>query len=1438
MFKISPTTYLVILLTFGVLNHQVSWWPCDTFAAAPADLKIQQQPGPGDTLRQIGAANIEITPQHPILMSGYAARKHQLQLNVKHSLWAHALAVSDEKSPLAVLITVDNVGVPAAVRHAVVERLKDQFAISTKRVTISSTHTHGGPMLTGVLENLLIRDMTPAERSAVDDYTRVLTDKLVEVASQAIKKRQPGYLFQGSGEVGFAYNRRGETVTDHAMPLLAAVAKDGRPFAVVANYACHCVSASNGMLLTGDWAGCAVADLNERLPAVTSMVTIGCGGDQNPKDKGGIEASERQGKLLADEVIRVLQTELKPVNGSLLIDFQEIELPLDDIPTKAQWEERAAKKGIEGYHARGNLKRLASGNGIADTLVYPIQTWRFGGDLSMVFLGDEVVVDYALLVKNKHGEKTWVSAYSNDVACYVPSERVLRLGGYEGGGAMVWYDKPSHFAAGLEKKILKEVDRQLSSEPEAKSNQASAGNSRSAEQDYKDQLATVPELSPEEALKSFQVASGFRIDLAAAEPNVVDPVAMAFDADGRLFVIEMRGYSEDDQLSLGRVRLLQDLDDDGIYEKSTVFADGFSWPTAVTCTQGGILVGAAPDIWFLKDDDGDGKADQRRVVFTGFGRSNVQGLMNTLKWGLDNRIHGVTSSSGGVVSKVIDGKPSEEKQQLRGRDFAIEPLTMTLTAISGGGQHGMSMNAWGETFTCSNSDHLQQVLFEDRYMARNPYATPPSSRRSIAADGPQAEVYRTSPVEAWREIRTYLRVNKIVPGIVEGGGRAAGYFTGATGVTIFRGDGWPSEYKGLAIVGDVGSNLIHRKRLIEEGLLYRGVRIDNESEFVSSKDIWFRPVQYANAPDGSLYVADMYREVIEHPKSLPPVIKQHLDLTNGRDRGRIYRIVGNDFQHRPNPKLSELPTAELVQVLNHPNGWHRETAARLIYERQDASVAPQLIDLAANASRPEGRIRAMYALDGLGQLSEETLLARLEDDHPRVQQHAIRLAESWAAKSAKLRAKIARLIDSPDAKVRWQLAFTLGEFPVSEKSAFLAKLMKSDGDESLFRAAIQSSVHEGAGALLKEMVTQSDSPNVEFLSALAAQIGKQQNAADVAVVLPLLGQLKESKVDLFQSLVKALDAKAGSKLSGQLAVVTEGQSELVLRQMVSDAVAVLDNEDSTIKAKLNAVSLLRFRPFESDRFKTLLKPSQPVELQRKALEVMAQMEEPRVADLIVEKWQSIGPGLRPAAFDLLTSRPIWIDRLLDALDSRELPLAEVNVARLMELKPLLSEKQQARIEGLRKSGGNSDRKAILDAYRTALTIEGDQAKGEKVFGKNCAACHQLNGKGHPIGPNLAAMKNRGAEAILVNVLNPNGEVNPQYMNYVCLTNDGRTISGIIANETATSITLIQADNKTETVLRIDIDQLRSTGVSLMPEGLEKTIDQQAMADLLKYLTQP
>lgn len=963
----------------------------------------------------------------------------------------------------------------------------------------------------------------------------------------------------------------------------------------------------------------------------------------------------------------------------------------------------------------------------------------------------------------------------------------------------------------------------------------------SADRDYSGELPRIPPKSPEEALKTFTVAAGFRIEQVAAEPLVTDPIAMSFDENGRLFVVEMKDYSEQDKEQLGQIRLLTDSDGDGRFDKSTIYIDGLSWPTAVIAYDGGIFVAAPPDIHYFKDTDGDGRAsgpaDERRVVFTGFGRGNVQGLVNTLLWGLDNRIHGATSSSGAEISKPgVEGPPLV----LRGRDFAFDPKTLKIEATSGGAQHGISFNTWGEKFACSNSDHIQQVMFDDRYLARNPYLAAPGPRISIAADGPQATVFRTSPIEPWRIVRTRLRVKGVVPGMVEGGGKPAGYFTGATGVTIFRGTAWPAEFQNWALIGDVGSNLIHRKRLDANGLAYVARRVDEKSEFLSSSDIWFRPVQFANAPDGGLYIADMYREVIEHPASLPPPIKKHLDLTSGRDRGRIYRVVGENFRQPALPKLGQAAIADLVATLDHPNGWHRDAAARLLYQQQDPAAVPLLEKLAA-AGSPLGRIYALHALAGMNALAADVTLAALRSEHPRVVEHAIRLSEKLAADSPELRVQLLALASADDPHVRYQLAFSLGELPnTNARNRALAALARRAANDPWQRLAIRSSLVEGSGEVFSILAGEAGFLGTEsgkaMLLELATQIGKQQRPDDLAM---LFRRLQDSKGndDILKLAVQGLSPKAGTPLAEQLAAATAGRADELTQRLVADAAATAADSDQPLEQRVQAIQTLALGTADQTRavLAGLIEPVQPFEVQQAALAALGRIDDPEIGRLLIGRWKSLSPRLRSQAGDVLFSRSAWLSLLLDALDAKTIAVGDLQPGRLQLLATNPDEAIAGRAKKLAGSASTGPRAEVVEAYRPALQLAGDKVRGKELFKKNCSGCHQAEGVGFAIGPNLAAMRNRGAEAIFTNVLAPNREVNPEFLNYAAITTDGRTLTGMISGETATSLTLRRADDKSDTLLRVEIDELRSTGLSLMPEGLEKELNQQALADVIAYL---
>jgi putative membrane-bound dehydrogenase-like protein len=974
-----------------------------------------------------------------------------------------------------------------------------------------------------------------------------------------------------------------------------------------------------------------------------------------------------------------------------------------------------------------------------------------------------------------------------------------------------------------------------------------------ADDDLAKELPRIPPTEGKDALKTFRVHEGFQIDLIASEPLAMNPVAACYDADGRLYVAEMRGYPYPERTPSGNVSLLEDTNDDGVFDKSTIFVDGLSWPTGVVPYDGGVFIAVAPDMLYAKDTNGDGKADVKKVMFTGFGTQNVQALLNGLLWGTDGWIYGSSGGNGGDIKNL--SQPQEKPIVIRGRDFRFKPDGSAFEPVSGGGQFGHSFDDWGHRFVCNNSNNIRQVVLTARELDRNPALAVSTVTPDIATDGGAGPVYRISAPEPWRVVRTRQRLADpaFAARLAPTEKFAIGFFTSATGVTIYRGSAFPEQYRGNAFIGDVGGNLVHRKTMARDGAIFSASRADQNVEFLASTDNWFRPVNFANTPDGTLLILDMYRETIEHPASIPEPIKKHLDLTSGRDRGRLYRLAPKGFKRRRKPTLSSAKTAEVVAHLADPDGWWRETAQRLLIERKDRAAPALLRAVLAPAeakSHPSAlaKAHAIWTLDALGELSADDLVAasgardttaaKMFDAEPGLRENVARLCGARAEGSIACFALLADLASDVDPMVRFAAALALGDVKDDRVLAPLVRVATLSLSDSWTRHAVLSGLSGRARAFLvllaneKGFLVHADSrPWIEDIAAL---VGAGEKTSEARAILD---RFAGSGGDPAVARLVLVGLGRGLRRSGQsLRGLLDGPAGADVKALFDRAASVAKSEDGSGQ-RVDSIRLLGLGPvaLALETLPPLLEAREPTEIQLAALRALSDSPDSRVAPIIIERWPTLGPSARREATEVLFARPERIVTLLDAVERDSIPIAQIESPRIRQLLDHRDAKIRERAQKIWGASRTSPTR-IVEAYKAAWTTPGDAKRGKFLFTKHCSTCHRAEGQGSEVGPNLATVSGRSAEDLVVHILDPNREVPPAYVNNTVATTDGRVLSGIIAEETGANLTLKRAEGATDVIPRNRIEAISSTGISLMPEGLEKQIgDPAALADLVAYL---
>ena len=978
--------------------------------------------------------------------------------------------------------------------------------------------------------------------------------------------------------------------------------------------------------------------------------------------------------------------------------------------------------------------------------------------------------------------------------------------------------------------------------------------------------STGPPYSANDALDTFEIEPGFEIELFAHEPDIADPVAMVFDEYGRIYVVESPGYPLETGEPLGRVKLLEDTDGDGLPDRSTLFADQLTMPTGVMRWKDGILVTDAPNLWYFADTDGDGRADERRVVLTGFAFTNPQHTVNTPLYGLDNWIYL-------AQERPIDAKVFVEKFGDRGtpirfpdredvpavdpreRNLRFRPDTYELEVLSGVSQFGQTFDAWGRHFGVENPITGRHEVIAARYLERNPDLPVSSVMQELSEDRHVAFITERpeSPRESW-------------------GFGGFGQLTSACSITCYLGGAFPEKYRDIAFIAEPAHNSVLAHIWSPAGASFKARRLNSEREFLASRDGWSRPVNFHVGPDGALYMVDYYRRVIEHPEWTSREVYESEAIYHGNDKGRIYRIVPTN---NPPPlptgiRLGDASAEELVRQLASPNLWRRRTAQRLLVNRGGEEAVAALGTLAENHAAPLGRLHALWTLEGLGKLETDLIEKALDAPEAGLRENAILLAERRLANSPDFAKKLIAMTDDPDARVRFQLLCTLGDVESTAARGARDKLLARDIDDRWMRVAALSSSSDDAPRLFEMAVStltdSVDEAKTDFFRQIGSVIGARGKSREIRRVLGAVARASGGDADTggwptasLEGLTEGLHATATPA-----SVVGDQQKQLLLRlfetrgavrraslkllevvglpagaaatRAIEKAGRLAADGQAASDERVDAIGLLALSDpgVHQALFKKLVDPQEPQDVQIAAVDALSAVEGTQVGSFLLQGWRAMTAEVRAKAAEALDRDPARARLLLDAVRDGEIQSWTISASGKWRLLTHPDVALRAEAEKLLRSEPG-ERARVVDRYEPAASMEGDPERGRAVFERVCSKCHIMNGVGKHVGPDLGEVRNRPPEVLLADILMPNQSIAQQYESYVVELKSGETVDGVMGGQTSATITIRQEEGKEHVIRRSNIKDFYIAELSAMPEDVEEQVDVQQMADLLRFI---
>jgi putative membrane-bound dehydrogenase-like protein len=972
--------------------------------------------------------------------------------------------------------------------------------------------------------------------------------------------------------------------------------------------------------------------------------------------------------------------------------------------------------------------------------------------------------------------------------------------------------------------------------------------------------------SPAESAQHLALPNGLEARLFASEPEIAKPICIAWDHRGRLWISETTDYPNDMQprgQGHDRIKICEDTNGDGRADKFTIFADHLSIPTSITFARGGVVIHQAPDTLFLKDTDGDDHADVRETLFTGWGTSDTHAGPSNLRAGLDNWIYGIVGYAG--FSGEVGGEHHDFRQGIY--RFRPDGSKMELLRNTNNNSWGVGISEEGLLFgSTANGCPSIYLPIPNRYYEKV---------RGLTAGGVLASIADTN--------RFFPVTDKVRQVDYFGG------FTAGAGHALYTARALPQPYwNSVAFVAEPTGHLVATFALEKRGTDFAA---HNEWNLLASDDEWTSPVAAEVGPDGAVWVSDWYNFIVQHnptPRGYKTGKGNAYEIPlRDKTHGRIYRVARKGADAKASTRsLDPKDAPGLVSALTDDNMFWRLHAQRLLVERGDKDVVPALVALLNNTAVDAiglnpGAIHALWTLHGLGVLNGTDPVATAAVvkalGHPSsgVRRNAVQVlpVEEKGGADAP---PVAKLLADPEPLVRLAALLALADRPESPAAAkALVEALATgqvDGDRWLPDAATAAAAaHAGPflEALASRTFPQGPSANVVTIAGRVAEHFARSIPRDAS--LSLLTQLKEADPKLLDAMVAGLakgwprdrppvlDAATDQALVALLPRVSAAaRAQLVSlatrwgsKAIESNAAEVAaqflalvrDDKKPTADRVDAAARLVEFRPRDDQAAKALLDlitlrtdPALAVGL----VGAVGQGESPAVGQLLVARIPSLTPNVRLEAIKAVLARAEWTRAFLDAVEKGDVALSLLSLPQTQALAAHPDSALATRARTLIARGGglpDPDRQKVIDQLASQVLKGGDPVKGKVAFTQQCAKCHMHGGEGGKVGPDLSGMASHPREELLIHILDPSRSVEGNFIQYNLATSDGRTLVGLLASETRTSVELVDAEGKSQRVLREEIEELSASKRSLMPEGFEKQLGPQGLADLLAFLTQ-